>query len=115
MVAPSSSDRLLQLLQRPKAHQLVPGFIPQVQPQGLEAAAQGQRSDGLQIRDLTVDAVRESVAGLSRMPTRALAEMAMRAWAYARENHTHQRFSEDYRRAVEQAVESAGGKGRTAT
>jgi glycosyltransferase involved in cell wall biosynthesis len=71
--------------------------------------------NGLQIRDLSVEAVRERVVELAGLPAGRLGELAMRAWRFAREHHTHERFREEYRKAVECALATVRrGAGRQA-
>jgi glycosyltransferase involved in cell wall biosynthesis len=60
--------------------------------------------NGVQIQALEVEAVAESVRTVAAMPTAELEAIAMRAWSFARENHTHERFSREYRNAVETAL-----------
>jgi glycosyltransferase involved in cell wall biosynthesis len=60
--------------------------------------------NGVQIQALEVEAVAESVRTVAAMPAASLAAMAMRAWHFAREHHTHARFAEEYRKAVDLAL-----------
>lgn len=62
--------------------------------------------NGLLIDALNSEAVQQSVRQLAAMPKDDLETLAMRAWKFAREHHTHQRFSEGYRKAVEIALAS---------
>jgi glycosyltransferase involved in cell wall biosynthesis len=60
--------------------------------------------NGVQIEALDVDSVQQAVRTLAAMPAGELSALAMRAWSFARDHHTHQRFSEEYRKAVETAL-----------
>lgn len=60
--------------------------------------------NGLQIKALDVDSVQRAVRTLAVMSTAELSALTMRAWRFARDHHTHERFSEEYRKAVELAL-----------
>jgi glycosyltransferase involved in cell wall biosynthesis len=59
---------------------------------------------GVMIEALTVEAVRAAVEQTAAMPEEELQAMARRAWQSARDNHTLERFSEEFRKAVELAL-----------
>ena len=60
--------------------------------------------NGVQIEALNVASVQQAVRILAAMPAGELSALAMRAWTFARDHHTHERFSEEYRKAVETAL-----------
>jgi glycosyltransferase involved in cell wall biosynthesis len=59
---------------------------------------------GVVIEALTVEAVRAAVEQTAAMTEEELQVMARRAWQSARDNHTRERFSEEFRKAVELAL-----------
>lgn len=59
---------------------------------------------GVLIESLTVDAVRAAVERTAAMPEEELRAAAMRAWQTARDHHTRDRFTEEFRKAVELAL-----------
>lgn len=59
---------------------------------------------GVMIEALTIEAVRAAVEQTATMPEEELHAMAIRAWQSAHENHTRERFSEEFRKAVEAAL-----------
>ena len=60
--------------------------------------------NGVQIQALEVGAVADAVRAVAAMSAANLESMAMRAWRFARDHHTHERFSKEYQRAVEMAL-----------
>jgi glycosyltransferase involved in cell wall biosynthesis len=77
------------------------GLIPVISYQSCVDMSTG---NGVQIRSLDVAAVQEAVRAVAAMPAGELETLAMRAWRFARDHHTHERFSEEYRKAVEAAL-----------
>lgn len=60
--------------------------------------------NGLQIEALNLDSVQQALRTLAAMSAEELSALATRAWTFARDHHTHERFSEEYRKAVEAAL-----------
>ena len=55
----------------------------------------------------TVEEVRAAVLEVAQAPVEELRARTQAAWEFARENHTRERFAEDYRRAVDELVPAA--------
>lgn len=62
-------------------------------------------SFGRLLAEPTVEAIRASAVELSRRDPDELAAMARRAWEFAREHHTRERFAAGYRRAMIEILE----------
>ena len=62
-------------------------------------------SFGLLLAEPTVEAIRAAAVELSRRDPDGLAAMARRAWEFARERHTRERFAAGYRRAMVEILE----------
>lgn len=59
---------------------------------------------GVSVESLTVDAVKAAVERTAAMPEEELRVTARLAWQSARDHHTRERFSEEFRKAVEAAL-----------
>jgi glycosyltransferase involved in cell wall biosynthesis len=55
---------------------------------------------GLTLKDCSIDEIKNSVKRLSSLSTQELELRAKKAWEFARENHTREKFSEAYRHFV---------------
>ncbi len=58
----------------------------------------------MQIEPLDVDSVQQAVRTLAAMPAGELSALAMRAWSFARDHHTHERLTEKFCKAFELAL-----------
>jgi len=77
------------------------GLIPVVTCQsGIDISA----DKGMVIKSLTVEGVKDAVEQTSAMPEAQLRATARGAWQAARDHHTRERFSEEFRQAVELAL-----------
>lgn len=77
------------------------GLIPMI---SYPSCVDMSTGNGVQIEALDVDSVQQAVRTLAAMPAGELSALAMRAWRFARDHHTHERFSEEFRKAVEMAL-----------
>jgi glycosyltransferase involved in cell wall biosynthesis len=73
------------------------GLLAVVTP---EVGVDVDSSFGLLLAEPSVDAIRAAAVELSRRDPDGLAAMARRAWQFARERHTRERFAAEYRRAM---------------
>lgn len=73
------------------------GLLAVVTP---EVGVDVDASFGVVLGEPTVEAIRAAAVGLSRRAPDELAALARRAWQFAREHHTRERFAAEYRRAL---------------
>lgn len=55
---------------------------------------------GISLRECTHDELKKSITYISQLKKNDLERMAKRAWKFARENHTTEAFSRDYKNAI---------------
>jgi len=55
---------------------------------------------GFILRNCSLDEIKYSINFVSNLPTEKLETMARKAWEFARENHTRETFSRDYKNAI---------------
>ena len=63
---------------------------------------------GVILDDCSVEAIRDSVHGISRLPFGELRTMSQRAWEYARSNHTLESVQAQFRRVIDDIVRDNG-------
>lgn len=63
---------------------------------------------GVLLADDRIDTIRQAVREVSDLPASQLADMAMRAWHFARENHSRSAFASRYRAFVDDVVDMTG-------
>jgi len=73
------------------------GLLAVVTP---EVGVDVDASFGVVLAEPTVEAIRAAVVALSERDPGELEAMARRAWTFAREHHTRERFAAEYRRAL---------------
>jgi len=79
------------------------GLVPVIT---YESCVDVTTGNGIQIEDLTVEAVQTAVRQLSSMAAEDLHAMTMRAWNFARTHHTHDAYKREYRKAVKAAIKN---------
>ncbi len=55
---------------------------------------------GVILSDCSIHTIRKTIKDISSLDADKLKQMSYRAWEFARENHTRERFSEEYRKAI---------------
>jgi glycosyltransferase involved in cell wall biosynthesis len=60
---------------------------------------------GMILPDCSIDGIQNAVRRLSDLPAGQLAQMARQAWEYARANHSREKFSQEYKRVIEDVLE----------
>jgi glycosyltransferase involved in cell wall biosynthesis len=60
---------------------------------------------GIVLRDCSIDEIKQVVKNVSSLSSKELKTMARQAWEFAGANHTKERFSEEYRGAIEKILD----------
>ena len=60
---------------------------------------------GLILKDFSIRDIKESIRMISELPAQELERMSRKAWEFAREKHTRERFAEEYQKAVVEIME----------
>ncbi len=55
---------------------------------------------GVILKDNSISTIKNAVQRISNLPAEQLQQMARKAWEYARANHTREKFSEEYKKAI---------------
>lgn len=63
---------------------------------------------GVILKDASVGEIREAVEQLSRLSASRLQEMSHKAWKYAHENHTAEKYTQAYRGMISSILEARG-------
>jgi hypothetical protein len=63
---------------------------------------------GVLLKDATVGEIREAVERLASMPAARLKEMSCKAWGYAREFHSSEKYTQAYREMITQILKERG-------
>ena len=74
------------------------GLIPIV---SYEASVDVDDEYGLVLKNCSIEEIQNSIRKISRLSEEKLKSMARKSWQFVRVNHTQQRFSEEYRKAIE--------------
>ncbi|MBD2508635.1 glycosyltransferase [Nostoc muscorum FACHB-395] len=69
---------------------------------------------GVIFDNLSLEEIKEKVRSISNLPVENLQMMSLKAWEYARANHTKEKFAQVYRNVVEQIIENHSQKKQTA-
>jgi glycosyltransferase involved in cell wall biosynthesis len=69
---------------------------------------------GVIFDNLSIEEIKAKVTSISNLPVEDLKLMSLKAWEYARANHTKEKFAQAYRNAVEQIIENHSQKKQTA-
>jgi glycosyltransferase involved in cell wall biosynthesis len=83
------------------------GLIPIV---SREASVDIQDEYGILLEDSSIDQIKSAVRRVSEAPIDRLAAMSRKAWEHARTEHTRERFSQAYRSAISNILETHGLK-----
>jgi glycosyltransferase involved in cell wall biosynthesis len=59
---------------------------------------------GMILPNCSIQEIQNAVRHVSHLPAKRLAQMAREAWEYARANHTHQKFAQEYRKVIEHVL-----------
>ncbi|WP_392478262.1 glycosyltransferase [Nostoc sp. C110] len=70
---------------------------------------------GVIFDNLSLEEIKEKVRSISNLPVENLQMMSLKAWEYARANHTKEKFAQVYRNVVEQIIENHSQKKHTAS
>ncbi|MEH1868433.1 MAG: glycosyltransferase [Nostoc sp.] len=70
---------------------------------------------GVIFDNLSLEEIKEKVKSISNLPVENLQMMSLKAWEYARANHTKEKFAQVYRNVVEQIIENHSQKKHTAS
>jgi glycosyltransferase involved in cell wall biosynthesis len=68
---------------------------------------------GVIFDNLSIEEIKAKVTSISNLPVEDLKLMSLKAWEYARANHTKEKFAQAYRNAVEQIIENHSQKKQT--
>lgn len=68
------------------------------------------RDFGVLLPDASVEAVRDSVAHLARLPAARLKDMSRKSWQYAREHHSPEAYTRAYRAMIAAILETQAGR-----
>jgi len=83
------------------------GLIPIV---SREASVDIEDEYGILLEDSSIDQIKSAVRRVSETPTDRLAAMSRKAWEHARTENTRERFSQAYRSAISNILETRGLK-----
>ncbi|MEH2306489.1 glycosyltransferase [Nostoc sp.] len=70
---------------------------------------------GVIFDNLSLEEIKDKVRSISNLPVENLKLMSLKAWEYARANHTKEKFAQVYRNVVEQIIENHSQKKQTAS
>ncbi|QHG19323.1 glycosyltransferase [Nostoc sp. ATCC 53789] len=70
---------------------------------------------GVIFDNLSLEEIKDKVRSISNLPVENLQMMSLKAWEYARANHTKEKFAQVYRNVVEQIIENHSQKKHTAS
>ncbi len=62
---------------------------------------------GFMLADCSKEEIRETILKISAIPVDQLRSMSLKAWEFAIKNHTRERFTEDYKRAIIKIMENS--------
>ncbi|NMG06932.1 glycosyltransferase [Brasilonema sp. UFV-L1] len=77
------------------------GLIPIV---SYEASVDIKEDYGIILKDSSIQEIKQEVQRISRLPKEKLKQMARGSWEFARENHTKEKFTENYRKTIEKII-----------
>jgi hypothetical protein len=63
---------------------------------------------GFVLKESSIMEIKECVHRVARLPTKELAERSRKSWEYAGENHTREKFTEAYRKVIEDIIVTRG-------
>jgi hypothetical protein len=65
---------------------------------------------GLILKDCSIQEIQSAVRQISSLSAQELKMRAQKAWEYARTHHTHEKFAQEYRKAIETIITTHGKK-----
>jgi glycosyltransferase involved in cell wall biosynthesis len=65
---------------------------------------------GLILKDCSIKEIQSAVRQVSALSAQELKMRAQKAWEYARTHHTHEKFAQEYRKAIETIIATHGEK-----
>jgi glycosyltransferase involved in cell wall biosynthesis len=77
------------------------GLIPIV---SYESGVDVEDEYGVILKDSSIEDIKASIQRISNLPADQLKRMAQKSWEFARNNHTRDRFAEEYRKAIEEII-----------
>jgi glycosyltransferase involved in cell wall biosynthesis len=83
------------------------GLIPIV---SYEASVDVEKDYGVILKDSSIQGIKQEAQKISTLPKEELKQMARRAWEVARENHTKEKFAENYRNTIEKIMKNHSQK-----
>ncbi|WP_336231513.1 glycosyltransferase [Scytonema sp. PRP1] len=83
------------------------GLIPIV---SYEASVNVEKDYGVILKDSSIQEIKQEVQKISTQSKEQLKQMARRAWEVARENHTKEKFAENYRNTIEKIMKNHSQK-----
>ena len=85
------------------------GLIPVV---SLETSVDVDPDFGLILDDCSIEQIKKSIKKISAISVQELKRMALKAWEFARANHTRETFAKEYRKAISAIMTSHSNKDR---
>jgi glycosyltransferase involved in cell wall biosynthesis len=83
------------------------GLIPIV---SYEASVDVEEDYGVLLKESSIQEIKSAVQNLSKLPTKKLKEMARKSWEVVRENHTKEKFAQNYRKTIETILKNHSQK-----
>ncbi|ARV62815.1 glycosyl transferase family 1 [Nostocales cyanobacterium HT-58-2] len=77
------------------------GLVPIV---SYEASVNVEKDYGVILNDNSIEEIKREVQKISQLSAEKLKQMARKAWEFARENHTKEKFAENYRNTIEKIL-----------
>lgn len=77
------------------------GLIPIV---SYEASVDVREDYGVILKECSVEEIQSTIRRVSSLPANEIEKMAKKAWEFARANHTKEKFTQEYRSAIEKII-----------
>jgi glycosyltransferase involved in cell wall biosynthesis len=88
------------------------GLIPIV---SYETSVDIREDYGILLKDSSVEEIQNSVREVANLPALKLQDMARRTWEFVRENHTREKFAENYRKTIQSIIINHSQKNKVLT
>jgi glycosyltransferase involved in cell wall biosynthesis len=62
---------------------------------------------GMILKDCSVETIKKTVTMISGLPTEKLKQMSRKAWEFARENHTREKFADEYKKVIIEIIKNS--------